>query len=130
MHFASLQESALLKRDDLQLEESKIWEYITKWGNFSKSYLPINFEELTKENFFDFENYSKIMIRYLHISGDDILKKVQKNHYFMNTQQKFPLGYLYEFQQKLKNDNIQNSILVKKTSLEKSEHFQLSFQSQ
>src|SRR6185436_10258786 len=52
--FTSLQESALiylLKRDDLQLEEIKVWEYIIKWGISQNSTLPAELEEWTKENF-------------------------------------------------------------------------------
>ncbi|RHZ76507.1 hypothetical protein Glove_196g32 [Diversispora epigaea] len=52
--FASIQESALislLKRDDLQLEEIKVWEYIIKWGIAQNSTLPAELEEWTKENF-------------------------------------------------------------------------------
>ncbi|RHZ70965.1 hypothetical protein Glove_264g25 [Diversispora epigaea] len=53
--FTSLPESALvsiLKRDDLQTEEVKIWDYVIKWEISQNPTLPTNLEEWSKENFF------------------------------------------------------------------------------
>ncbi|RHZ70501.1 hypothetical protein Glove_271g29 [Diversispora epigaea] len=81
--FASLQESALvslLKRDDLQLEEVIIWEYIIKWGIAQNSTLPLNLNEWTKENFLTLKTTLQQclpLIRYFHIPGTDVLKKVK-----------------------------------------------------
>ncbi|RHZ76316.1 hypothetical protein Glove_199g145 [Diversispora epigaea] len=81
--FTSLQESALvslLKRDDLQLEEVIIWEYIIKWGIAQNSTLPVNLKEWTKENFTTLKTTLQQclpLIRYFHISGNDISKKIK-----------------------------------------------------
>ncbi|RHZ45965.1 hypothetical protein Glove_641g15 [Diversispora epigaea] len=80
--FTSLQESALvslLKRDDLQLEEVVIWEYIIKWGIAQNSTLPVDLKEWTKENFKTLKitlQQCLPLIRYFHISGNDVSKKV------------------------------------------------------
>ncbi|RHZ60538.1 hypothetical protein Glove_352g44 [Diversispora epigaea] len=81
--FTSLQESALislLKRDDLQLEEIKVWEYIIKWGIAQNSTLPAELEEWTKENFTSLKitlQQCLPLIRYFHIPGTDVLKKLK-----------------------------------------------------
>ncbi|RHZ84620.1 hypothetical protein Glove_78g118 [Diversispora epigaea] len=81
--FPSLQESALvslLKRDDLQLEEVIIWEYIIKWGITQNSTLPVDLKEWTKGNFITLKTTLQQclpLIRYFHISGKDILKKIK-----------------------------------------------------
>ncbi|RHZ76580.1 hypothetical protein Glove_196g59 [Diversispora epigaea] len=82
-NFTSLQESALvslLKRDDLQLEEVIIWEYIIKWGIAQNSTLPVNFKEWTNENFTTLKTTLQQclpLIRYFHIPGIDALKKIK-----------------------------------------------------
>src|SRR6185436_9104129 len=81
--FTSLQESALvslLKRDDLQMEEVKIWEYIIKWGIAQNPTLPVNLDEWNKDNFLTLKTtlqHCLPYIRYFHISGDDFLEKVK-----------------------------------------------------
>ncbi|RHZ78026.1 hypothetical protein Glove_168g30 [Diversispora epigaea] len=53
--FTSFEESAivsLLERDDLQIEEIKIWDYVIKWGIARNPDLPTDVEEWTNENFF------------------------------------------------------------------------------
>ncbi|RHZ66625.1 hypothetical protein Glove_306g51 [Diversispora epigaea] len=81
--FTSLQEAALislLKRDDLQVEEAKIWEYVIKWGIAQNPTLPANLDEWNKDNFLTLKTtlqHCLPYIRYFHISGDDILKKVE-----------------------------------------------------
>ncbi|RHZ70425.1 hypothetical protein Glove_271g14 [Diversispora epigaea] len=81
--FASLQESALvslLKRDDLQLEEVIIWEYIIKWGIAQNSTLPVDLKEWNDENFTTLKTTLQQclpLIRYFHISSTDIWKKVK-----------------------------------------------------
>ncbi|RHZ76567.1 hypothetical protein Glove_196g73 [Diversispora epigaea] len=80
--FNSLQESALvslLKRDDLQLEEVVIWEYIIKWGIAQSSTLPVDLKEWTNENFTTLKSTLQQclpLIRYFHISGTDVSKKI------------------------------------------------------
>ncbi|RHZ88259.1 hypothetical protein Glove_24g64 [Diversispora epigaea] len=69
--FNSLQESAqvsLLKRDDLQLEEVVIWEYIIKWGIAQNSTLPLLFNNfhISNEDFWSkVEPYKKIFDKQL-----------------------------------------------------------------
>src|SRR5205085_12559576 len=79
----SLQESALvslLKRDDLQLEEMVLWEYIIKWGISQNSTLPVDLKEWTNENFTTLKTTllrCLPLIRYFHIPGIDVLKKIK-----------------------------------------------------
>ncbi|RHZ76574.1 hypothetical protein Glove_196g25 [Diversispora epigaea] len=81
--FTSLQETALvslLKRNDLQLEEVIIWEYIIKWGIAQNSTLPVDLKEWNKENFTTLKTTLQQclpLIRYFHISGTDFLKKIK-----------------------------------------------------
>ncbi|RHZ89813.1 hypothetical protein Glove_9g169 [Diversispora epigaea] len=81
--FTSLQESALvslLKRDDIQMEEGKIWEYTIKWGISQNPTLPTDLEEWNKDNFLTLKNTLQQClphIRYFHIPGDDIWNKVE-----------------------------------------------------
>ncbi|RHZ83771.1 hypothetical protein Glove_87g255 [Diversispora epigaea] len=81
--FISLQETAfisILKRDDLKIEEIKIWDYVIQWGIERNPNLPKNLEEWSNKNF----KVLKItlqkclpLIRYFHISSEDIWKKVR-----------------------------------------------------
>ncbi|RHZ70427.1 hypothetical protein Glove_271g17 [Diversispora epigaea] len=81
--FVSLQEPALvslLKRDDLQLEEVIIWEYIIKWGIGQNSTLPIDLKEWNDENFTTLKTTLQQclpLIRYFHIPSTDVLKKIK-----------------------------------------------------
>ncbi|RHZ70452.1 hypothetical protein Glove_271g30 [Diversispora epigaea] len=81
--FISLQESALvslLKRDDLQLEEVIVWEYIIKWGIGQNSTLPVDLNEWNDENFTTLKTTLQQclpLIRYFHISIMDIWKRVK-----------------------------------------------------
>ncbi|RHZ54345.1 hypothetical protein Glove_428g92 [Diversispora epigaea] len=81
--FTSLPESALvslLKRDDLQMEETKIWEYTINWGISQNSILPTNLEEWIKDNFLTLKTTLQQClpyIRYFHLSGKDISGKIQ-----------------------------------------------------
>ncbi|RHZ60549.1 hypothetical protein Glove_352g30 [Diversispora epigaea] len=81
--FTSLQESALvslLKRDDLQLEEMILWEYIIKWGIAQNPILPVDLKEWNKENFTTLKTTLQQclpLIRYFHIPGTDVLKKIK-----------------------------------------------------
>ncbi|RHZ60973.1 hypothetical protein Glove_350g48 [Diversispora epigaea] len=81
-NFLTLPEDALisiLERDDLQLEESKIWEYIIQWGKAKNPTLPTNLAEWTSDNFSTLKetlNQCLPLIRYFHISSKDVLKKL------------------------------------------------------
>ncbi|RHZ77484.1 hypothetical protein Glove_177g133 [Diversispora epigaea] len=72
--FTSLEESALLsllKRDDLQLKEVNIWDYVIEWGIAQTSTLPTNLDDWTKENFLTLKTTLQQClphIRYFHLS--------------------------------------------------------------
>ncbi|RHZ67414.1 hypothetical protein Glove_301g14 [Diversispora epigaea] len=81
--FTSLKESALitlLKRDDLQIEEVKIWDYVMKWGIAQTSTLPTNLGEWTKENFLTLKTTLQQClphIRYFHLSNIEVVDKIE-----------------------------------------------------
>ncbi|RHZ76269.1 hypothetical protein Glove_199g150 [Diversispora epigaea] len=81
--FTSLQESALvslLGRDDLQLEETIIWEYVIEWGIAQNYTLPADLKEWTDEDFTTLKTTLQKclpLIRYFHVSGTDALKKIR-----------------------------------------------------
>ncbi|RHZ51198.1 hypothetical protein Glove_482g64 [Diversispora epigaea] len=81
--FTSLQETALisiLKRDDLNVEEIKVWDYIIKWGIARNPTLPTNSEEWSNENFKALKitlQQCLPLIRYFHIPSKDIWEKVK-----------------------------------------------------
>ncbi|RHZ51182.1 hypothetical protein Glove_482g44 [Diversispora epigaea] len=81
--FTSIQETTLvsiLKRDDLQVEEVKIWDYVIKWGISQNSTLPTNLEEWSNENFMALKltlQRCLPLIRYFHIPSEDIRKNVR-----------------------------------------------------
>ncbi|RHZ85552.1 hypothetical protein Glove_64g42 [Diversispora epigaea] len=81
--FTSLKESALisiLKRDDLKVEEIKIWDYVIKWGIAQNPILPADSKEWSKENFKALKitlGQCLPLIRYFHIPGEIILEKVK-----------------------------------------------------
>ncbi|GES81716.1 hypothetical protein GLOIN_2v1636731 [Rhizophagus clarus] len=81
--FLSLDEnilSELLKRDDLQLEEIVIWEYLIKWG--IKQTFGLSNIDRTKWNKEDYEALKETLnkliplIRFSEISSDDFYDKV------------------------------------------------------
>src|SRR5260363_481124 len=82
-NFSSLQENSLvslISRDDLQMEEVKIWNYIIKWGIAQNPGLPSDPEDWTHENFLTLKTTLRNClphIRYFQISGDDIADNVQ-----------------------------------------------------
>ncbi|RIB04273.1 hypothetical protein C2G38_695502 [Gigaspora rosea] len=81
--FDTLQENALialLKNNDLQMEESEIWDKVIQWGKARTPDLPSNLEELTHENFNSLKTtlqHCLPHIRYFQIPSKDILKKIQ-----------------------------------------------------
>ncbi|RIB11137.1 hypothetical protein C2G38_131247 [Gigaspora rosea] len=89
--FISLQENALvslIKRDDLQMEEIKIWKYIIKWGIAQHPDLSLDGQEnWTNDNFIALKNRLKSClphVRYFQISGDDIVDHVQQFHQILD----------------------------------------------
>ncbi|RHZ65610.1 hypothetical protein Glove_313g45 [Diversispora epigaea] len=81
-NFHSLPEDALisiLKQDDLQLEEGKIWEYVIKWGRAKNSTLPTNLDQWTSDNFLTLKETLKEClphVRYFSFSKEDVIKKL------------------------------------------------------
>ncbi|RHZ80990.1 hypothetical protein Glove_130g134 [Diversispora epigaea] len=81
--FTSLPESSLvslLKRDDLQMKEIKIWDYVIKWGVAQNTTLPTNLKEWTKDNFLTLKATLKQclpLIRYFHFSVDEVLDSIK-----------------------------------------------------
>ncbi|RHZ78417.1 hypothetical protein Glove_165g149 [Diversispora epigaea] len=90
--FTSLEESALvslLKREDLQIEEIKIWDYIIKWGIAQTSTLPKNLGEWTTENFLTLKTTLQQClphIRYFHLSSIEIVDKIKPYKKIMDKQ--------------------------------------------
>ncbi|RHZ60908.1 hypothetical protein Glove_350g150 [Diversispora epigaea] len=80
--FYSLSEDELIsviKRDNLQLVEGKVWEYTIQWGKAKNPTLPTSLDEWTSENFLTLRECLKQClphIRYFSISGDDVIKKI------------------------------------------------------
>ncbi|RIB29222.1 hypothetical protein C2G38_1212292 [Gigaspora rosea] len=81
--FFSLQEHALvslISRDDLQMEEVKIWNRVIEWGIEQNPGLPSNPKNWTHEDFLALKTTLQNClphIRYFHISGDGIIDNVR-----------------------------------------------------
>ncbi|RHZ77147.1 hypothetical protein Glove_185g3 [Diversispora epigaea] len=81
-NFHSLPEDALisiLQRDDLQLEESKIWEYMIEWGKAKNPNLPTRLDKWTSNDFLSLKetlNQCLPHIRYFSISWEDLVKNI------------------------------------------------------
>ncbi|RHZ60998.1 hypothetical protein Glove_350g21 [Diversispora epigaea] len=81
-NFHTFPEDALISiliRDDLQLEESKVWEYVIQWGKTKNPTLPINLAEWTNDNFINLKKTLKKClphVRYFNISSIDVLDKL------------------------------------------------------
>ncbi|RIB20170.1 hypothetical protein C2G38_2141291 [Gigaspora rosea] len=81
--FFTLQENALaslISRDDLQMEEIKIWNYVIKWGIAKNPGLPSELEDWSYENFIALKTTLQNClphIRYFQMSGIDIINNVQ-----------------------------------------------------
>ncbi|RHZ85718.1 hypothetical protein Glove_61g5 [Diversispora epigaea] len=81
-NFHSLPKDALisiLKQDDLQLEEGRIWEYVIEWGKAKNPTLLINLNEWTSNNFLSLKETLKGClphIGYFSISGEHVVEKI------------------------------------------------------
>ncbi|RIB22073.1 hypothetical protein C2G38_2140363 [Gigaspora rosea] len=82
-NFTSIQENALitlLKRDDLQMEESEIWDKVIQWGKEQTPNLPSDLEQWNNENFLALKTALEKcipLIRYFQMPGKDIAIKVK-----------------------------------------------------
>ncbi|RIB24778.1 hypothetical protein C2G38_610332 [Gigaspora rosea] len=81
--FTTLQENALvslIKRDDLQIEEIKIWNYVIQWGIAQNPGLSSDPKNWSSENFLALKitlQNCLPLIRYFQLSVDDIIDKVK-----------------------------------------------------
>ncbi|RHZ43285.1 hypothetical protein Glove_811494g2 [Diversispora epigaea] len=81
--FASLPESSLvslLKRNNFQMKEVKIWDYVIKWGISQNPALPTNLDEWSRENFLTLKTTLQQClpyIRYFHLSINEVLDSVR-----------------------------------------------------
>ncbi|RHZ48311.1 hypothetical protein Glove_553g5 [Diversispora epigaea] len=81
--FTSLPESilvSLLKQDELQMEEVKIWDYVIKWGIAQNPTLPTNLGEWTKENINTLKTTLQqclLHIRYFHLSANEVKDSIK-----------------------------------------------------
>ncbi|RIB27284.1 hypothetical protein C2G38_2160863 [Gigaspora rosea] len=84
--FDKLQESTLitlLKRDDLPMDESEIWDKVILWGKAKTPDLSSNMEEWTDDNFKSLKTtlqHCLPLIRYFQIPSKDILIKIKPYH--------------------------------------------------
>ncbi|RHZ89571.1 hypothetical protein Glove_13g206 [Diversispora epigaea] len=82
LDFYSLPVSALeslLKRNDLRIEEIKIWDYVIKWGIAQNPTLSTNLEKWSKEDFLTLKTTLQKclpLIRYFHISNTELFDKI------------------------------------------------------
>ncbi|RHZ76972.1 hypothetical protein Glove_187g25 [Diversispora epigaea] len=80
--FTTLSEKVLisiLERDDLQMDESEIWDHIIRWGKGQHPNFPTNLNDWSDDDFLILKNtlHQCIpLIRYFSISGEDIFKKL------------------------------------------------------
>ncbi|RHZ48303.1 hypothetical protein Glove_553g34 [Diversispora epigaea] len=80
--FNTLPEAALvsiIQRDDLQLEESKIWDYVIQWGTAQSKTLTSNFNDWIEKDFQILRNTLQQClphIRYFQISNENIIEKL------------------------------------------------------
>ncbi|RHZ87665.1 hypothetical protein Glove_33g193 [Diversispora epigaea] len=81
--FTSLPESALvslLKRDDLQIKEVEIWDYVIKWGITQNPTLPTNLGDWAEGNFLTLKTtlqHCLPHIRYFNITNIEIYDKIR-----------------------------------------------------
>ncbi|RHZ43787.1 hypothetical protein Glove_856g49 [Diversispora epigaea] len=80
-NFNSLPEDVLIsiiKLDDLQLEEDKIWDFVIQWGRAKNPTFPTNLNEWTSDNFLTLKTTLKDCfphIRYFNISSEKVVEK-------------------------------------------------------
>ncbi|RHZ83745.1 hypothetical protein Glove_87g200 [Diversispora epigaea] len=90
---------SILERDELNVEEIKIWDYVIKWGIAQNPTLPADSKEWSNENFEALKitlQQCLPLIRYFHIPGEVIWKKMKP--------------YKKIFEEQLWDDIIQHSL--------------------
>ncbi|RHZ81886.1 hypothetical protein Glove_117g127 [Diversispora epigaea] len=71
---------SLLKRNDSQMKETEIWDYVIKWGIAQNPTLPKNLGEWSKENIITLKTtLQKCLpyIRYFHLSADEVRHSIK-----------------------------------------------------
>ena len=77
--FTDLSKKKLLKLDNLQMDEGKIWDQVIKWGIAQNSNLNPNPTQWSDEDFLTLKTTLKNClphIRYFQIPNEDIMEKV------------------------------------------------------
>lgn len=88
-NFADLPKEALvsiIQGDDLQLEESKIWDHLIKWGIAQNGTLPLNLDDWVDEDFQVLKNTLQQClphIRYFQISREK--KYIRTNKFLIKS---------------------------------------------
>src|SRR6185436_19627255 len=75
-----------------------IWDYIIKWGIAQNSTLPVDLEKWNKENFTTLKTTLQQclpLIRYFHISGTDVFKKIRPYKKILDKQLWYDLTQYY-----------------------------------
>ena len=81
--FISLSEKSLIslfKRDDLQMKENQVWEYVLKWGLEKNSTLLSDPTTWSDDDFKKMENtlqYCLPLVRFFSLSPEDFFQKVR-----------------------------------------------------
>ncbi|KAF0541192.1 serine-enriched protein [Gigaspora margarita] len=81
--FLNLSENILvfiLRIDNIQMDEGKIWDHTINWGIAQNSFLPHNLDQWTDEHFLALKHSLQnclSLIRYFQISAEDVIEKVQ-----------------------------------------------------
>ncbi|RIB06073.1 hypothetical protein C2G38_542766 [Gigaspora rosea] len=89
--FINLSEDVLifiLKLDNLQIDEGKIWDHVIKWGIAQNPTLPSNLDQWSDEHFMTLKNSLQNclpLIRYFQISGEDVFEKVRPYHKILDS---------------------------------------------
>ncbi|RHZ81565.1 hypothetical protein Glove_117g104 [Diversispora epigaea] len=80
---------SLLKRNDLQMKEVEIWDYVIKWGIAQNPTLPKNLGEWSKENIITLKTTLQQClphIRYFHLSADEVRDSIKPYKKVLNKQ--------------------------------------------
>ncbi|RHZ75124.1 hypothetical protein Glove_217g290 [Diversispora epigaea] len=80
---------SILNRDNLQIKESEIWDYVIEWGITQNPTLPEKLEEWFDENFMTLKTTLQQclpLIRFFHISSFDVMDKVKPYNKILDKQ--------------------------------------------
>ncbi|POG69228.1 hypothetical protein GLOIN_2v1877698 [Rhizophagus irregularis DAOM 181602=DAOM 197198] len=92
LNFTSLSEKSLtqlIKRDDLQMKEIEVWEYVLKWGLAQNKSLILDPNTWSDNDFKTMENtlqHCLPLIRFFNLSSKEFLQKVRPYKKLLNQQ--------------------------------------------